>query len=171
MNDTAPSPQCGAPSADPTFEAAIIGGGVVGCAVLRDLTLAGLKCVLLERGADLLSGASKGNSAILHTGFDAPPQSLEVSLVQAGRRRYLAIHERLGLPLLKTDAVMVAWTPEEAARFPELLAKASMNGVPAVRPLSLDELRQLHPYLSSAAAAALKIPGEHVIDPWSAPLA
>ena len=171
MNDIAPVPGNDTPSADPTFEVAIIGGGVVGCAVLRDLTLAGLKCVLLERGADLLSGASKGNSAILHTGFDASPQSLEASLVQAGRRRYLEIHERLGLPLLKTDALMVAWTPEEAARLPELLTKASTNGVPGVRPLPLDEMRQIHPHLSSAAVGALKVPGEHVIDPWSAPLA
>lgn len=56
------------------FDAAIIGGGVVGCAVLRALTLAGLNCLLLERGPDLLSGASKANSAILHTGFDAQPE-------------------------------------------------------------------------------------------------
>jgi len=60
-----------------TFDVAIIGGGVVGCAVLRNLTLAGLRCLLLERGPDLLSGASKANSAILHTGFDAPTGSLD----------------------------------------------------------------------------------------------
>ena len=59
-----------------TFDIAVIGGGVVGCAVLRAFTLAGATSVLLERGADILSGASKGNSAILHTGFDAPPDSL-----------------------------------------------------------------------------------------------
>jgi L-2-hydroxyglutarate oxidase LhgO len=60
-----------------TFDVAIIGGGVVGCAVLRNLTLAGLRCLLLERGPDLLSGASKANSAILHTGFDASTGSLD----------------------------------------------------------------------------------------------
>lgn len=91
--------------------------------------------------------------------------------MQAGRKRYLENHERLGLPLLKTDAVMVAWTREEAARFPELLAKAAMNEVPGVRGLPLDELRQMHPHLSGDAVAALKVPGEHIIDPWSAPLA
>lgn len=171
MNDIASVSLTGSPSTVPTFDVAVIGGGVVGCAVLRDLTLAGLKCVLLERGADLLSGASKANSAILHTGFDTPPRSLEVSLLQSGRKRYLEIRERLGLPLLETDAVMVAWTPEEAGRFPELIAKAGTNGVPGVRPLPLDELRQIHPHLSSAAVAALRVPGEHIIDPWSAPLA
>ena len=158
-------------SAPSTFDVAVIGGGVVGCAVLRALTLAGLKCLLLERGADLLSGASKANSAILHTGFDAPPGSLEVSLMQSGRRRYLEIHEKLGLPLLTTDAVIVAWSPEQANKLPEIVAKAHMNGVPGVRPLPLDELRQIHPHLSNSAVAAIRVPGEHIIDPWSAPLA
>jgi len=154
-----------------TFDVAVIGGGVVGCAVLRALTLAGLKCLLLERGHDLLSGASKANSAILHTGFDAPPRSLELELMQSGRKHYLNIHEKLGLPLLETDAVLVAWSAEEADRLPGILARAHANGVSGVRPLPLAELRQIHPYLSHSVVAALHVPGEHIVDPWSAPLA
>ena len=153
------------------YDIAVIGGGVVGCAVLRAAALNGLRAVLLERGADILSGASKGNSGILHTGFDAPPGSLELALMQEGRREYLAVREALGLPLLETDAVLVAWTAEEAAKLPAIVAKAHANGVPGVRPLALDELRRRHPHLSSTAVAALLVPGEHVIDPWSAPLA
>jgi glycerol-3-phosphate dehydrogenase len=154
-----------------TFDVAVIGGGVVGCAVLRALTLAGLKCLLLERGLDLLSGASKANSGILHTGFDAPPRSLEIALMQSGRKQYLDIRERLGLPLLETDAVLVAWSAEQADRLPGILAQAHANGVSGVRPLPIEELRRIHPHLSNSAVAALKVPGEHIIDPWSAPLA
>ncbi len=55
--------------------------------------------LLLEKAADLLDGASKGNSAILHTAFDAPPGSLESRLMQQGRAIYLSIHESLNLPL------------------------------------------------------------------------
>lgn len=55
----------------------VIGGGVVGCAVTRRFALAGARTLLLERGGDILSGASKANSAILHTGFDVPAGSLE----------------------------------------------------------------------------------------------
>ena len=51
-------------------DAAIIGGGVVGCAVARQLALGGISVILLEKASDILDGASKGNSAILHTGFD-----------------------------------------------------------------------------------------------------
>src|SRR5579862_5564987 len=153
------------------FDAAVIGGGVVGCAVLRSLTVAGLKCLLLERGPDLLSGASKANSAILHTGFDAQTGSLELELIRAGRAIYLEIREQLGLPVLNTDAVLVAWTPEQAERLPAITARAHANGITGVRPLTRDELQKKHPYVSHMAAAALFIPGEYVIDPWSTPLA
>lgn len=170
-NHTLPAAGSNSEFVNSTFDVAVIGGGVVGCAVLRALTLGGLKCLLLERGSDLLSGASKANSAILHTGFDAPPGSLEVRLMQSGRKRYLEIHEQLGLPVLKTDAVIVAWNAEQAAKLPEIIAKAHTNGVAGVRPLPLDELRQIHPHLSNTALAAIRVPGEHIIDPWSAPLA
>jgi glycerol-3-phosphate dehydrogenase len=153
------------------FDVAIIGAGVVGCAAFRALTLAGFATVLLERGADILEGASKGNSAILHTGFDAPPGSLEVRLMQAGRARYLAEHSRLGLPLLETDAVLVAWTADEAERLPAIVDKAHRNGVTNVGPLELEDLRARMPAIAPTAVAALSVPGEHIIDPWSAPLA
>ncbi|MFO1058666.1 MAG: NAD(P)/FAD-dependent oxidoreductase [Dongiaceae bacterium] len=156
---------------DEIFDAAVIGAGVVGCAVFRALVLAGLRTVLLERGADILGGASKGNSAILHTGFDAPPGSLELACMQAGRAEYLAIREPLGLPLLETDAVLVAWTAEEAAQLPAIRAKALRNGVPAVRPLAPEALAAREPQVARGAADGLLVPGEHVIDPWSAPLA
>lgn len=155
---------------DAVHDVAIIGGGVVGCAVFRELALNGVGCILLERSADILDGASKGNSAILHTAFDAPPNSLEHRLMQAGRRRYLADRAGLGLPLLETDAVLVAWTADEAAKLPAILGKAHKNGVTDAAALSLDALYDKMPGLSRTAIAALRIPGEHIIDPWSAPL-
>jgi glycerol-3-phosphate dehydrogenase len=154
-----------------SYDMAIIGGGVVGCAVFRELALNGLASVLLERSSDILDGASKGNSAILHTGFDAPPGSLEVRLMQAGRRRYLADRERLGLPLLETDAVLVAWTEDEVAKLDGILAKAHRNGVNGTTRMTPDALRRRMPALSERALAALHAPGEHIVDPWSSPLA
>ncbi len=152
-------------------DVAIIGGGVVGCAVFRELALNGVGCILLERSADILDGASKGNSAILHTGFDAPVGSLEHRLMQAGRRRYLADRAAFGLPILETDAVLVAWTDDEAAKMPTILANAHKNGVGDAAKLPLDALYAKMPDLARLAIAALHIPGEHIIDPWSSPLA
>jgi glycerol-3-phosphate dehydrogenase len=155
----------------PVFDVAIIGGGVVGCAILRRLTLGGLRCVLLEKGNDILSGASKGNSALLHTGFDAPTGSLELQCMQAGYREYLDIRGRFTLPLLETGAIVVAWNDEELAKLPGIVAQAHANDVADVHEITPAELYRLEPHLAPGALGAVRIAAEHVIDPWSAPLA
>lgn len=150
---------------------AIIGGGVVGCAVARRLALEGASVVLIEKAPDILDGASKGNSAILHTGFDAPVGTLEWQCVQQGYEEYLEIHQILNLPLLKTGALVAAWTEEEEARFSTILEKGYENGVKDLRLLSRSQVLALEPNLSGDILAAISVPGEFVIDPWSAPLA
>ena len=149
----------------------IIGGGVVGCAIFRRLAMAGLKPVLLEAGRDILSGASKANSALLHTGFDAPHASLELACMQQGYREYLSIREKLNLPLVKSGAVVVAWNEEELLKLDGILTKAHNNNVTDTARIDRDALRRLEPLLSPKALGAIHIPGEHIIDPWSAPLA
>ena len=153
------------------FDVAIVGGGVVGCAVARRFVLEGAKVVLLEKGADILSGASKGNSAILHTGFDAPPDSLELACMQAGYAEYIEIRERLRLPVLETGAIVAAWTEEELAKLPGIVAQAHGNGTADVRLLTRAEVLAREPELSGRVLGGALVPREHVIDPWSAPLA
>jgi glycerol-3-phosphate dehydrogenase len=150
-----------------TADIAIIGAGAVGCAAARRFALEGAKVVLLEKGADLLSGASKANSAILHTGFDAPRGSVELACMQEGRRDYLAIRGRMNLPLLETGAMVVAWSEAERAALDGIEAHALENGVTDVRRLTAAEIRLREPELSRGALEALLVPGEHVIDPWS----
>lgn len=153
------------------YDVAIIGAGVVGCAIFRRLAMGGARTVLLERGADILGGASKGNSAMLHTGFDAPPESLELACIRAGHAEYRAIHAQLNLPLLETGGLLVAWSEAERERLPALAAQAHQNGISDVELIGRADLQQREPNLAPAARAALVVPGEHVIDPWSAPLA
>ena len=138
----------------------IIGGGVVGCAIFRRLAIAGLNPLLLERGADILSGASKGNSAILHTGFDAPTGSLEVACMQAGYREYLAIHEKLNLPLMETGALVIAWDEAQMQRLPGIVAQAHANGVTDVTQISREEVRRREPRLADHALGAVHVPDE-----------
>ncbi len=152
-------------------DVAIIGGGVVGCAVARRMALEGASVVLMEKAADILDGASKGNSAILHTGFDAPVGTLEWECVQKGYEEYLEIHKSFNLPLLKSGALVAAWTEEEEARFPDILKKGSDNDVKDLQLLSKAEVLAREPNLSGDIRAAISVPREFVIDPWSAPLA
>ncbi len=153
------------------YDIAIVGGGVVGCAVARCMALEGAKVILLEKAPDILDGASKGNSAILHTGFDAPVGSLEQKCVSSGYKEYLEIHESLNLPLLKSSAMVVAWSKEQEDKFESIIAKGLDNGVEDLSFLSKKEILAKEPELSANAKAAISIPREYVIDPWSAPFA
>lgn len=150
---------------------AVVGGGVVGCAVARQLSLMGAKTVLLEKGPDILEGASKGNSAILHTGFDAPVGTLEQKCVARGYQEYLKIHKSFNLPLLKTGAIIAAWSEEEEEKFAAIMEKAWKNGVGDLRILTAKEVLALEPGLGREVRAGIHVPGEYVVDPWSTPLA
>jgi glycerol-3-phosphate dehydrogenase len=153
------------------YDVAVIGGGVIGCAIARRFALDGARVALLEKAPDLLDGASKGNSAILHTGFDAPPDSLEASCIAEGYREYLEIHERLGLPLIRSGALVIAWDEAQEAALPALIDQAHANGVRDVEPLSREETLKLEPNLAPTLRASFRVPREYLIDPWSAPLA
>ena len=91
--------------------------------------------------------------------------------MREGYAEYLAIRERLNLPLLETGAVVVAWSEGDLPRLEEIEAQARANGVADVRRLSRAELLDREPHLATGCLGALLVPGEHVIDPWSAPLA
>jgi len=153
------------------FDVAVIGAGVVGAAAARRLALQGARVAILEKGVDPIDGASKGNSAILHTGFDAPVGSLEQRCVAEGRRLYLELHGHLGLPIHETGALVLAWTLEQAEKLDSLIAKAHENGVTDAAMLSLSEIRSLEPNLSDKVVAGFRVPGEHIIDPWTTPYA
>src|SRR5260221_7273531 len=146
------------------FDVAIIGAGVVGCATARRFAIAGANVVLIEKGSDILSGASKANSAILHTGFDAPPGSLELELVRAGRQEYLEIRETLGLSLVKTGALVCAWSELEADKLASVVAQGRGNGISDLKILNAAQARGTMSSLSDHLVAALEVSEEHVID-------
>lgn len=152
---------------DGTADFAIIGAGVVGCAIARRLTLDGARVCVLEKAADVLDGASKGNSAILHTGFDAPPGSLEQRCIADGYQQYLTEHAQLGLPLLRCGAMVLAWTEEEQQSLDALIDKAHANGVSNAEPMSHHQINTTEPHLASHVKGGFRIPGEYLIDPWA----
>lgn len=153
------------------YDVAVIGGGVVGCAVARRFTLQGARTILLEKGSDILSGASKGNSAILHTGFDATPNSLELQCIKDGHAEYCAIRTKLNLPLLETGALVVAWSEDQLACLSGIADQAHTNGIHDAVIISAEDVYRREPALGEGVRGAVWVPNEHVIDPWSAPYA
>src|ERR1022692_846777 len=149
----------------------IIGAGVVGTAIARTLGHYDLSCVLVEAGNDVGTGTSKANTAILHTGFDAVPGSLESQLVSRGAALLRSYADQAGIPVERTGALLIAWTAEQEAELPGIEAKARLNGYTAIRRLTAAELYGREPHLGPGALAALEIPDESIVCPWTTPLA
>jgi glycerol-3-phosphate dehydrogenase len=153
------------------FDVAVVGAGVVGCAIARRLAVDGASVVLLDRADDVGDGTSKANTAILHTGFDAVPGSLESALVARGHGLLADYAAAAGIAAERTGALLVAWDDEQEAALPGLLAKAEANGYHDGTLIEAAEIRAREPNLGQGARSGLLIPGEWTIDPWSVTLA
>jgi len=146
----------------------IVGAGVVGCAIARELARRpGLRIALLDAADDVGSGTSKANTAILHTGFDATPGSIESRLVARGYHLLRDYASACGIAVERTGALLVAWDDEQLAALPALARKAEANGYRRARQVGVQELYGREPRLGPGALGALEVPGESVIDPWT----
>lgn len=156
---------------DSVHDVAIIGAGVVGCAIARALAQYDLRCVLVEAGSDVGTGTSKANTAILHTGYDGKPGFLETKLVRRGYELLNAYGPEVGIPIEHTGALLVAWNEEQLQRLPTIRDTAHLNGVPDVDFVPIDDLYRREPHLGQGALGALEVPGESIICPFTPPLA
>ncbi|MEV0440581.1 FAD-dependent oxidoreductase [Streptomyces spectabilis] len=154
-----------------TYDVTVVGAGVVGTAVARELARHALRIAVVESSDDVGEGTSKANTAILHTGFDAVPGSLEARLVREGQRRLAAYAAETGIPVEPVGALLIAWDEEQLAALPGLLDKASRNGHHEAALLDAAAVRAREPHLGPGALGALAVPGESVICPWTTPLA
>jgi len=156
---------------DRCYDVAIIGAGVVGSAIARELTSSGFACVLIDAANDVGKGASKANTAILHTGFDARPGSIEAVLVARGHKLLGRYAKQVGIATEEVGALLIAWDQEQARALPTIADKARANGYRAIRKVDRDELYAREPALAAGATAALLIPDERIICPWTTTLA
>ncbi|MFF2330608.1 MULTISPECIES: NAD(P)/FAD-dependent oxidoreductase [unclassified Streptomyces] len=164
------TPEAG-PRDTPLYDVTVVGAGVVGAAIARELARYRLRTALVEASDDIGNGTSKANTAILHTGFDAVPGSLEGRLVREGQHRLRAYAAESGIPVERVGALLVAWDTQQLDALPALLGKAERNDYHAARLLDADELRVREPHLGPGALGALEIPDESIICPWTTPLA
>lgn len=148
----------------------VIGGGIVGTAVLRELSKYDLKCILVEKESDLAMGTTKANSAILHAGFDAPTGSLKAITNVRGNQLYHELEQVLDLDIKWTGSLVAATTDEEMETLQELLERGKANGVEGLKILSREEVLQKEKNLTSVKGA-LWAPSAGVCWPFGAALA
>ncbi|MEW1828805.1 FAD-dependent oxidoreductase [Streptomyces sp. NPDC088196] len=155
-----------------SYDVAVVGAGVVGCAVARELARhPRLRVALVEAQDDVGQGTSKANTAVLHTGFDAVPGSLEARLVREGSCQLAAYAAESGIAVEPVGALLVAWDAEQLAALPQLTEKAVRNEYRDTRLIDPPELYEREPHLGPGALGALHVPGESIICPWTTTLA
>src|SRR5688572_17836577 len=152
-------------------DVAVVGGGVVGCAIARELSRFDLRLTLLEAGPDIGAGTSKANTALLHTGFDSKPGTLEARLVARGHRLLAEHAARVGIPIERPGALLVAWDEEQLGELAGIVERSRANGYEAIREIDVDELYRHEPRLGPGARGALVVPDEGIVCPFTTPLA
>ncbi|WP_312562429.1 FAD-dependent oxidoreductase, partial [Anaerospora sp.] len=149
----------------------IIGGGVVGTAIARELARYRLDVVVVERQPDLAMGTSKANSGILHAGFDAHPGTLKGELNARGNELYRTLEKDLDLDIRWIGSMVVAKDEEDRKVLDDLLERGRQNGVPGLEILPPEEVLAREPHLAPDITGALWAPSAGVICPFRATIA
>ena len=144
----------------------IIGAGAVGSALARELSKYRLKVIVVEKNEDVGGDSSKSNSAIIHTGYDAKPGTLESQLVVAANPMYDKLTAELDVPFKRIGALLPAFTEEQFEQLPALKHKAMMNRVYDVEYKTGEQLLKMEPNLNPEVKGGLYIPRESIIDPF-----
>jgi glycerol-3-phosphate dehydrogenase len=153
------------------YDIAVIGAGVVGSAIARELSRYQLKLALVESNPDVGMGTSKASTAIWHTGFDAKPGTLEANLM---RRSYVLMDKYMpeaNIPHERLGAILIAWNQDQLDALPALEKKAHENGVMDVKIISVDEIYRREPHINKGALGGLLVPGEGILCTFTVPLA
>ena len=153
------------------YDVAIIGAGVIGCAVARELSHYNVTACVTEREEDVCCGTSKANSAIIHGGFDATPGSLKAALNVRGNEMMDQLSKELDIPFKRNGSLVVCTKDQNRADLEALLNKGLQNHVPGVRIIEGEELTQLEPNLSDDVVAALYAPTGGIICPFQLTIA
>lgn len=148
------------------YDVAIIGGGVTGSAIARELSRFRLKIVVSEKEEELTFGVSKSNSGIIHPGTQNPQNSLKGRLCVEGNRLIRRISRELGVDFKETGELIIAFSPNEIPRLYELKKEAESLGVERLAIVGKNWLKANEPNLSESAVSALYAPSAGIISPY-----
>lgn len=153
------------------FDVAIIGAGVVGSLIARELSRYDMNIVLLEKCNDVAMGTTKANSAIVHAGFDSIPGTLKARFNMEGAKLMPSVCRDLGVPYKNTGSLVIAFNDSQMVTLTKLLIRGNQNGVPELRIIGQDKLRELEPNVNLNAMGALWAPSAAIICPYELTIA
>lgn len=148
------------------FDVAVIGAGVVGASIARELSRYKLSTVVVERCEDVCSGTSKANSAIVHAGYDAVPGSLKAKFNVRGAELIRELSKKLDFDYRENGSMVISLSPEGHTGLMTLLEKGEKNGVKDLEIISGDRAREIEPALSPEVVEALLVPHGAIVCPF-----
>jgi len=148
------------------YDVLIVGAGVVGGMVARELSKYRLSVCLLEKESDVACGASKANSGIIHGGYDPEPGTLKAEMNLKGVELLYQAAEELHVPYRKNGSLVCAFGEEENVQVQKLYDRGLENGIQGLQILSGEEARALEPNLSERLTLALLVPNAGIICPY-----
>lgn len=148
------------------YDVAIIGAGVIGSAIARELSRYDVNVCVIEKEEDVCNGTSKANSAIIHAGFDAKPGSLKAKLNVRGNEMMDELSKELDIPFKRNGSLVVCTKDQDRAGLDDLMEKGRANNVPGLRILEREELMEMEPNLSDDVTCALYAPTGGIVCPF-----
>ncbi len=154
------------------YDVAVVGAGVIGGMLARELSRYQLSVCLLERENDVAMGATKANSGIVHGGYDPVPGTLKAKLNTQGVELLFEAAAQLQVPCIRNGSMVCAFgTKEEEALLEELYQQGQENEIPGLRLISGDEARSLEPALSERISQVLHVPSAGIVGPYELTIA
>lgn len=153
------------------FDVVIIGAGVIGCSIARELSKYNLKTCVLEKGSDVAVGTTKANSAIVHAGFDAKPGSLKAKMNARGNEMFDELSKELDFPFKRNGSLVLCFDKEKLSVLENLKEQGNVNGIPNLKILTKEEVLSMEPNLSDEIAGALYAPTGAIVCPYEMTIA
>lgn len=153
------------------YDVCIIGAGVVGCAIARELSRYELRTLLIDRAGDVSQGASKANSGIVHGGYAAPSGTLKAELCAEGNRRFSQLEAELHFGFRRCGSLVLGFAEEERAAVERLYENGIANGSEGLSILEGSEIHRLEPNVSLEARFALRCASVGVASPYELTIA
>ncbi len=153
------------------FDVTIIGGGVVGGLILRELTKYQLSVCMLEKENDVCMGASKANSGIVHAGYDATTGSLKAKFNVLGNEMMEALCANLGVKFERNGSLVVVFDEGDKDKLERLKARGEANGVKGLKIIDKSDIKSFHSCVSEKVVAALYAPSAGIVCPYTLTIA
>jgi glycerol-3-phosphate dehydrogenase len=148
------------------IDVAIVGAGVIGTLIARELSRFKGDVALLDKSNDVAGGSTKANSGIIHAGYDAEPGTKKARFNVLGNPLFDGLCEQLDVRFDRIGSLVVAFSESERGTLEQLQRRGIQNGVGDLRIIEREELLALEPNLDDAALCALYAPQAGIVDPW-----